>query len=399
VTIDFLDDQTSVDDCDGEHSLIISTHDNRSIDIGSLLCPPSKLLEYILGTQQYDNYRIARARVFVMRTQSRAHAAIIEQAFYTRARYSEREMTRADYSKQDIAFSRNIQIEDLTPEHCAQCDEVIKYCELFVARVSKRIAQDDCPICYTPLCETEAIAIMRCCGLCLCANCCISVMFSHQSDTIQNAHGRCVQCRYETNVVNDIVFVREHNSCLDLLSKMIKDTDEESICARKNTGAGVPVTLAPIKTKIDYVIELARSGCVPNNIRYVNVQVYNGLTNSTNVDTIITSVEQYESDDRAQSILVYSSIETVVKTLRIAARAESIRECEITVGVTHVSLINSSNIVPAIIDTRVTFMPWITDIVIIDTIHPNFMAQLINLVQVIGRMQRLRIHMLKYIRA
>jgi hypothetical protein len=409
--IGHLDDQTVQPD-DRTRELMVSTHDDYRIDISSLICPPSELLAHILGDSQYDNYRIACARMIIMRGvfdssgSTRVSDAVIAQAFHARAHYSETATSTEISCAQQLGSSnpRVIPIPraigDLTQEHRAQCDEVIKRCELIVARIDEHTARDECMVCYSPLHESDAIAIMRCCGICLCAGCCLSVMSARATDTIQDARGHCVQCRREIRL-SDVVFTH-YVGDRKLVSEMIEDSDEKSICAHHISRASC------IKTKIDYIIELARSGCVPSDPQHVDARVYNGPSNSAEIDTTVATYGCARElvQVHAPVILVYSPTAPVLERVRYAARMESMRECDVilfdrTYAHQHMPLvlINAGDLVPVNTDMRAISMPWVTDIIVIDPISTEHMAQLINLTQCIGRTRELRVHMLEYTRA
>ncbi|MFA5767558.1 MAG: SNF2-related protein [Candidatus Paceibacterota bacterium] len=431
------------DDHEIARELMISTYDNYLVDIGQFICPKNELLSRVIGDSQYDNYCIARARMIIMRDlakcatndasaiakYSRAHEVIITRALHLRAHYSEQMTTTiatAPTTEYDsLAIPR--EISDLSPAHYARCDEIIKQCESFAIRVSENIARDECAICYMSLHETGAIAIMRCCGICLCASCCLSVMSAHQSDTIRNVRGQCVQCRREIRLSEDIVFTRYDDGGLGLFVNLVKSCDEACICEQV-------CSLACVKTKIDYIIELARSGCIPSNSQYVDARVYNGPTNSADIDTTIATYGG-ASDERQQHslsatqtggammaavtspiLLVYSPEARVLDRVKYAACMEFMRESRVTikkqVGSSSSAssgsssrassqdlsfiLINASCDVPLIMDMRVTTMPWITDLVLMSPMSREHMIAIIDMTQCIGRTQTLRIHMLEY---
>lgn len=354
-----------------KRKMIVDTHDSHHFDIGPIVCQPSDALSHIIGDTRLNMYRASQECVA-----GRSSIFARERTHY-----------REDQPIDEHAPTSG------TREHDASAlgREIIKQCDLLVARVSENIARDECVICYSRLSESDAIAVAKCCGTCTCASCCLSTLSVTQEGANIRMNGQCALCRADIST-RDIVFIPYTRL------NLIEDLAQSALDSR------VEKERDHIETKIDYIIELARSGCIPSTSLGVDARVYDE-------EDIPAFIEHGHSCDRAREvlptpradpiILVYPCDSKILNRARYAARAESMRECGITTQsdmryCRNAILISKDRDISPYADTCIMSASWITDIVVMDKLSSSIISEITRIAQCIGRTQELRVHALEY---
>lgn len=333
--------------------------------------------------------------------------SFIEQQSDDRLPMSQNPDEKDTYTKKDLMRCRPIEynypnIKHLLETTLVEQKDIKKNSSLPIKRVQDNIKDGDCPICSSNLvgesdsddsdsedekCKEEekkkkGCAIMKCCSIVVCAECCFKIIF-------RTTHGTCPKCRSKIDVRHNVIYF---NRELNMESIVIGDITSDPTPNNSNTPHK--------KNYSDKVM------CILNIIRGINNPDKKVI--DVNIAGLMKGTHEFvdKTTDKPRKVLIFANYDDMLKKIKVALEDEKINYIQLAGTYGEISryadMFNDST-VPIVLLINSTKhcsglnLQTATDLVFAHRItDANMESQVAGRGQRIGRTSRLNIHYVMY---